>query len=396
MTDRTRANRKPKLCFVVSAPMTAVSFLNGHIDHLTDDFDITVACKFDGSESRISNSAELMNIRITRQISPLMDSMAIWKLYRFLRQEKFDIVHSVSPKAGLVSAVSAWLARTPIRIHWFTGQVWVLSKGLKRVLLKNLDRLIYRLNTRVLVDSPSQRDFLIHQDVITASRSQVLGSGSIAGVDTARFRPDLVRRATIREELRIGPASKKVIIYIGRLTQDKGIDILLEVFQSASLHEDPYLVLVGPDEGSYLSKFSTLDREHIARFRYIPYTQNPEYYLAAADIFCLPTFREGFGLSIIEASAVGLPVVASNIYGVADAVEDQLTGILIGPGDSAELATSLNRLLSNPDEVNLMGTLGRRRVLRHWQARDLQVDLEHFYRSQIRSFLEQSVRDGSN
>jgi glycosyltransferase involved in cell wall biosynthesis len=363
--------------------MTAIAFLNSHIDHLADEFDITVVCNFDGSESQISQKANLKNIKITRPISALNDAKATWWLYRFLSRENFDIVHSVSPKAGLVAAVSGWLARTPIRIHWFTGQVWVLTKGKKRWLMKSLDKLVAGLNTQLLVDSSSQRQFLINAGVIMAQKSQVLGSGSIAGVDTSRFRPDSVGRASIRNELEIMDPTAKIIIFVGRLTRDKGIDVLFEAFLSGKLHQDPFLVLVGPDEGHYLDKIEAIDEGRRDRLRYIPYTQNPEHFLVAADIFCLPTFREGFGLSIIEASAVGLPVVASNIYGVTDAVEDQITGMLISPGDSAELVTALNRLLSNPEEIRRMGTLGRTKVLKEWQGHRLQTELQCFYQDQI-------------
>jgi glycosyltransferase involved in cell wall biosynthesis len=383
MTNPSEVIGKPKLCFVVSSPMTAIAFLNGHIDYLATDFDITVVCNFDGSESQISQNATMKNIKVIRPISPLTDAFAIVRLSRFLRQGKFDIVHSVTPKAGLITAVSGWLARTPIRVHWFTGQVWVLSKGAKRQLMKYLDKLIAKLSTQVLVDSSSQRKFLMDEGVINARKSQVLGSGSIAGVDTSRFRPDPIVRTAIRHELGIDQNTEKIIIFVGRLTHDKGIDLLLDVYSSGELHNNPFLILVGPDEGHYLQRLNSFDKSKRDRIRYIPYTPSPEHYLAASDIFCLPTFREGFGLSIIEASAVELPVVSSKIYGVVDAVEDQLTGILIDPSDSTQLKLALNRLLSDPDEMIRMGALGRTRVLKNWQARQLQTELRNFYLEQV-------------
>lgn len=388
MTSLTEAKKKPKLCYVVSTPMTAIAFLNGHIDHLAAGFDITVVCNFDGSESKISQNANVKNIEIIRPISPLTDALAILRLRRYLRQEQFDIVHSVSPKAGLITAVSGWLARTPIRVHWFTGQVWVLSKGAKRRIMKNLDRLIANLSTQVLVDSSSQRKFLIDEGVITTRKSKVLGSGSIAGVDTSRFRPDPRMRTTVRQELGINLTTDKVVIFVGRLTHDKGLDQLLSVFFSQKLDKNPFLILVGPDEADYLTKLNTLEGSKRDRVRYIPYTPAPENYLAASDIFCLPTLREGFGLSIIEASAVGLAVVTSKIYGVTDAVEDEMTGILIDPNDLVALEKALNRLLNDSDEVSRMGALGRARVMSNWQAQQLQIELLGFYREQSSRLLQ--------
>lgn len=381
-----RTTQKPvKLCYVVSSPKTAISFLNGHIDYLSKNFDITVACNFDGTECDVSPKASLVNINIRRRISLFSDAKATWCLYRLFRREKFDIVHSVTPKAGLVTALSSRIAMTPIRIHWYTGQVWVLSKGIRRSFLKNLDKLVGFLNTSLLVDSPSQRDFLVHQRVIKASKSQVLGSGSISGVDTAKFKPNTEVRTTIQHELDVGESTAQVIIYTGRLNHDKGMDVLLDVFSGGRLAGNPYLILVGADEGDYQLKFNELHETRRSRLRYIPHTSNPENYLAASDIFCLPSLREGFGLSVIEASAVELPVVASRIYGITDAVEDQVTGILTNPENAVELENALNAILLNPSKGKRMGEVGRGRVLQLWQAITIQHELESFYKRNLKS-----------
>jgi glycosyltransferase involved in cell wall biosynthesis len=359
--------------------MTAIAFLNGHVDNLADDFDITVVCNFDGSESRISDRAGLMHIKISRPISPILDVVAIWKLYRFLRQEKFDIVHSVSPKAGLITALSSWLARTPTRVHWFTGQVWVLSTGLKRALLKNLDRLIYKLNTKVLVDSPSQRDFLIDQKVITSSKSLVLGSGSVAGVDSNRFRPNKAAPMELRNQLGISDPNAKIILYVGRFRKDKGLEVLISAFAQYISNPDAYLLLVGSDEEDYGDRFQELLGDRFENFSYISSTEAPEHFMAGSDVFCLPSFREGFGLTLIEASSCGLPVVATRIYGITDAVEDEVTGLLCEPNNLNELETCLNRLLESTVLRDSMGRAGRNRVLRDFQSERLQRDLKIFY-----------------
>ena len=383
MTNVTEFNRRPKLCYVVSSPMTAIAFLNGHIGHLAPDFDITVVCNFDGSESRILESARLTNIRISRPISPFLDVLAIWKLHRFLRQESFDIVHSVSPKAGLITAVSGWMARVPIRIHWFTGQVWVSSTGLKRALLKNLDRLIYKLDTKVLVDSPSQRDFLIDQEVITASRSRVLGSGSIAGVDFDRFRPNKAAPMFLRNQLGISNPDAKIILYLGRFQKDKGLEVLIKAFAQHISSPDAYLLLVGPDEESYSDRFQEFLGERYTNFRYISSTESPEFFMAGSDIFCLPSFREGFGLTLIEAASCGLPVISTSIYGVKDAVDEGRSGLLTKPGDVEELAEALQVLLADHRMRAEMGSYGREKVKRLWSRALLVNALEHFYDEEL-------------
>ena len=374
---------KPGLCFVVSVPMTAVAFLNGHIDYLSSDYEITVVCNFDGTEKHISKNAQLKNIRIARKISPISDLRAVYSLARFLKKGNFQIVHSVTPKAGLITAMAGWLAKTPIRIHWFTGQVWVLKSGIQRWLLKNLDRLVAKLNTSVLVDSPSQRDFLIEQGVISPAKSQVLGSGSIAGVDTERFRPNPEVRVVTRAELGIEDPNAPIILFVGRLNHDKGIDTLLQAFSSQAIQQNSYLLLVGPDEENYIPRIPELLGERQEYFRYIPFTTEPEKYMAASDIFCLPSLREGFGLAIIEAGSSGLPSVASRIYGITDSVREGETGLLIQSGSVGELIGGLNCLLKNPGSRLEMGTRARERVQNLWRIQLLQKNLSDYYSMQV-------------
>jgi len=342
-------------------------------------------CNFDGSESRISKNAVLTNIKIPRPISPLIDAVATWKLHRFLRRERFDIVHSVSPKAGLITAVSSWLARTPVRVHWFTGQVWALQNGIARLMFKNFDKLIGLLSSSVLVDSASQRDLLLKEKVIRSSKSEVLGAGSVAGVNTTQFRPNAISRASVRKSLAINDPNDLIILFVGRLTHDKGLDVLFKVFAKGDLYGDPFLVVVGPDEQQYVSRFEDLLGTKFAKFRYVPFTDQPEQFMAASDIFCLPSLREGFGLSIIEAGAVALPSVASRIYGISDSIQDKRTGLLITPNDETDLRNALNELLSNPRKRVRLGLEARKRVEDLWEASQLQRYLREYYERLITS-----------
>jgi glycosyltransferase involved in cell wall biosynthesis len=375
---------KPGLCFVVSVPMTAVAFLNGHIDYLSSDYEITVVCNFDGDEKNISKNARLKNIRIARKISPISDLGAVYNLARFLKKGDFQIVHSVTPKAGLITALAGWFAKTPIKIHWFTGQVWVLKSGIQRLALKNLDRLVAKLDTSILVDSPSQRDFLIVQRVINPTKSQVLGSGSIAGVDTDRFRPNPKMRVTTRAELGISDPNALIILFLGRLTHDKGIDTLLQAFSSQTIQQDSYLLLVGSDEENYITRIPKALGERLENFRYIPFTTEPEKYMAASDIFCLPSLREGFGLVAIEAGSSGLASVASRIYGITDAIQDGETGILSSPGDVNALTKSLNQILENQELRISLGSAARERVKKNWTRSQLQQALKDHYKGENR------------
>ena len=168
----------------------------------------------------ISNKVNIISIPIERKISLYLDFKALFLLIAVFNKNRFFIAHSVSPKAGLLCAIAAWIAKIPNRLHTFTGQVWVTKKGISRWFLKLLDKIIVLLNTKILVDSFSQQDFLANENVLSKKYSLVLGQGSISGVDINRFLPSKKYRSLIRNELKINGESI-IFLFVGRLKKKK-------------------------------------------------------------------------------------------------------------------------------------------------------------------------------
>lgn len=358
-----------KLCFVVSSPMTAKAFLGAHIAALSGRFaiDLVVNATDPAELAEIAQYARIVQAPIQRKISPLADLSALLKLYSLFRRERYAIVFSVTPKAGMLAMHAATLARVPLRIHMFTGQVWAARTGWKRWLLKRVDGTMARLATHVLTDSPSQRDFMIAEGVVPAAKVSVPGNGSICGVDGERFRPDAGRRAAIRRTHGL-PENAIAFLYLGRLNRDKGMLDLADAF-ALQEHPDAWLLVVGPDEeGMRDAMLSRLGRTR-ERCVFVGYTDRPEDYMAAADVFCLPSYREGFGMVIIEAAAAGVPAVASRIYGITDAVEDGMTGLLHQPGDVAEIAREFSFMAGDATRRIEMGLAARQRALNLFSRR---------------------------
>lgn len=369
-----------KLCFVVSTLTTARAFLLDQIAALGENHVVMVAANASDSRAlqRFGLNVPVIFVPIVRKISPLRDLHALLKLARIFRQQRFDLVHSITPKAGLLAMAAAWLTRVPVRIHTFTGQVWVTEKGPMRALLRNVDRLIARLATNVLIDSRSQREFLIANRVVDASKAIVLGGGSICGVNE-RFRPD--KRARDRVRSAFGLSHDAVLfLYLGRLSRDKGIIDLANAFATlAKRNASAYLLIAGPDEESLMGQVEKLLAPCRDRFRRIDFTDRPEECMAAADVFCLPSYREGFGQVAIEASAVELPVIASRIYGVTDAVVEGETGLFHAPGDVEALTERMQTLIEHPEMRRSLGSAGRARVLREFSADRVTQALLDYY-----------------
>ncbi len=361
--------RKRRLAVLVSSDMTLKAFLLGHLACLAGRCELSVMadCE-DFSFLPLTNIvARTYRVGIVRPVNPWRDARALISLWRLFRRAPQDAIFSVTPKAGLLSMLAGRLAGVPVRVHIFTGQVWATRDGLARVVLKNLDRVTARCATHVLADSESQRRFLIDEGVIRESASRVLAKGSISGVDVQRFRPDAVVRQAVRAELGV-PEQACLLLFLGRLNRDKGVIDLAEAFARLAACTDAHLVFVGPDEAGLRGALETACAACRERVHFVDYTNAPQRYMAAADVFCLPSYREGFGSVVIEAAACGLPAVASRIYGLTDAVVDNETGLLHAPGDVAGIANALQRLI---DDASLRGGLGdaaRRRATTDFSA----------------------------
>lgn len=359
---------RKKIAFVVAMPGSADSFLIDHFTCLTKDYDVTLIAnfiKFDALKAKF----EAMNVRcihapIERPISLFNDFKGLLALYKIFKKEKFVSVHSVTPKAGLLTAFGGWLARVPHRIHIFTGQVWATKRGAMRVLLKFMDRLIAWLDTDLLVDGESQRQFLIQEGVLSEKNSKVLADGSIAGVKLERFFISEETRNT--ERAKYGFTEDDVVfVFMGRLNHDKGIGELYEAFDKL-VSECPKakLLLFGIDEGGYDGKADTFKniRRGINYF-YPGSTQTPFASLQAGDVFCIPTWREGFGMSVIEAQALGLPVITSDAYGVLSASVEGVTGLRCRVGDSQSLYERMLEYYQDSEMRRKHGEAGRKRVV---------------------------------
>ena len=341
--------------------MTINAFLREPIRKLSHHYEISVI--LNGTAADITPTldlAEVIPVQIERQIAPWRDLLALLKIWNIFRERDFDAVQSVTPKAGLLAMLASFLCRINVRVHIFTGQVWVTRKGPGRAILKLMDRIIAKLATNVLVDSVSQRRFLLDQGVVNPEKSSVLAKGSIAGVDTNRFRFD----ETVRSNYRNGfgaAADDLVFMYIGRLNRDKGVIDLARAFSRIS-YCGARLVLVGPDESGIRSEMETILDGCLDRVYFAGFSNEPENYMSSADVMCLPSYREGFGSVLLEAAAVGVPAIGSKIYGVEDAIVDGQTGLLFEAGNVDELYLRMQAFVDDRGLISRLGNSAKQRA----------------------------------
>ena len=372
---------RKKICFIVAMPGTARSFLSDHIRRLSRKYDVYLVAN--AKDEQLLSDLPLAGYYVNdihREISLVNDLCALCKLTKYFRGMKFDAVHSVTPKAGFVTALAGKIAGIKNRIHIFTGQVWANKKGLTRYFLRSIDKMIVALNTHILIDGNGQQQFLIEQNVVKTCNSQVLGYGSICGVNLRKFSPSSQIRDKVRAELNI--SNKIVFSFMGRLNHDKGIPELLEAFNKLCVDAPrAYLILFGHDEENYSDRFKDYHNLNDDNFKFFGSTSTPFEHLQASDVFVLPSYREGFGSSVIEASSLGLPVICSDAYGLRDAMLDNETGLRCHVGDVESLYDAMMVLYNNPSLREQLGATGRQRVIDCFSEELVGKEWEKFYDS---------------
>lgn len=374
---------QPRIVIVMHSVLNLKFFWVPILESMATEFDVVLYIRNDAPEilKQLDLPCRVVFIPIERQIAPWKDLRALFAIWRQLRLDQPDLLQTVTPKAGLLGMLAGRAAGVPIRVHTFQGQVWATASGLKRTIFRLIDTFIAQLSTTILADSRTQLDFLREEGVLRSSKCRVLGSGSISGVDLERFNHNMPEDPALRADLDLTDDAF-VFLYVGRLQRDKGLHVLADAYADvlARATRPTRLVVVGPDEeniGPALEE--KLGDALVLR----PYTSRPQDYLRLADAAVLPSFREGFGSSLIEAAAMRLPSVASRIYGINCAVIEGETGLLFEAGNAGEMASAMLRLINDPTEYDRLADKALDRVKREFDQRVVVSNLMDFYLGEL-------------
>lgn len=240
-----------KIVFVVSTPYTAKAFLENHFEKLSEFYEVHLVANLNEKELPNYSHPKLTSIKhiaIERKINIIQDAKALWETTKYFKQTQFDAVICFTPKAGLIGITASNIAGVKNRIHFFTGQVWHTKKGIFKVFLKLLDKMVVALSTKIIVDGKPQQEYLIDNHIVTPQNSITLGKGTISGINVKKFAPNTEMRRQQRTELGY-LENDFVFLFLGRLNKDKGVLDLAKAFQQLEKqHANVKLLLVGPDE----------------------------------------------------------------------------------------------------------------------------------------------------
>ena len=314
----------------------------------------------------------IKHIHIMRKISLYWDVLSLVSLGRLFSLQHYDMVISLTPKAGLLSMLAAKLTSIGVRLHIFQGEVWASKTGIMHVLLKAADKATARLATNIMAVSKSQRLFLEANSIVAKGSIKVLGEGSISGVDINKFKLNSRGRKCERLKHQI-PDNALVALFLGRITRDKGVFELLAAFSVVAREiNDFWLVLAGPDEEGLTDiLYNSIDPDLHDRILFTGFQLAPENLICAVDFLCLLSLREGFGLCALEAAACGVPALGTDIHGLRDAIVNNETGVLVPLNDPQLTVSAMRELALNKAFRLELGAAGKARARAHFDARSV-------------------------
>lgn len=353
-----------KLIRITTVPMALRYLLPGQMKFMKENGFEVVMISADGAELNdviASENCRHIMVPMTRKITPVQDLKCLLQLIKIFKREKPGIVHTHTPKAGLLGMLAAKFCGIKVRIHTVAGMPLMVEKGFKLRLLIFIEKLTYRAANHVWPNSKSLYDYIVAHRFTSLKKLHIICKGSTNGINTSRFNTAVLNKKNI-EEIKAGIQYTEGFVYllcIGRLVADKGIVELVHVFESLQKkHSRLKLILVG----DYESGLDPLPGDIVQQIQadpgiiHISWTQQVEYYMHIATLFVFPSHREGFPNVLLQAGAMQLPIICSRIPGNIDIVEHGKTGLIFETANEADMEAQVQYAIDRPGEMKAMAT----------------------------------------
>jgi glycosyltransferase involved in cell wall biosynthesis len=343
---------KPKLIRITTVPISIDKLLHNQLKFMQNKYDVTAISsnKIELEKIAISQGVSFKAIEMSRQITPIKDLLSLFQLLAFLYKIKPKIVHTHTPKAGILGMLAAKIVGVPNRLHTVAGLPLMEAKGFKRLLLNFVEKLTYSCATHVYPNSKGLYDFILDNNFTTVSKLKVIANGSSNGIDTNYFNPDSItelNKQELKSKLNIKD-DEFVFVFVGRLVSDKGINELVEAFTQVKKQYDKIkLLVVGPLESDLdpLKAKTLIELNNNQDIITTGFQSDVRPFFAISDCLVFPSYREGFPNVVMQAGAMQLPIIATNINGCNEIVIPNINGILIEPKKVEPLVAAMLSML---------------------------------------------------
>lgn len=358
----------PKLIRITTIPLSLKVLLKGQHQFMSSKGIKVIGVSSRGrdlEEVAETEGIDVYPIEMSRQITPIQDMKSLWYTYRFLKKEKPQIVHTHTPKAGIVGMLAAKLAGVPIRLHTVAGLPLMEARGVKRKILDVVEKLTYASATNVYPNSKGLYDFILSNKYSSKKKLKVIGNGSSNGIDTTFFSKSNItedQQNQLKQELQI-TADDFVFVFVGRLVGDKGINELVEAFSNLKF-TNAKLLLVGPLETELdpLKEETLTEIETNKNIISVGFQKDVRLYFAISDALVFPSYREGFPNVVMQAGAMELPSIVSDINGCNEIIVEGENGTIIPVKSTEAVLKAMQRLLEEKEYYNQLKENARRMI----------------------------------
>jgi glycosyltransferase involved in cell wall biosynthesis len=345
----------PKLIRITTVPLSLHLLINGQPKYMQKQgFDIKLASATGKEISQIEKETglKIKILPLTRKISPITDIKALWQTYKYFRKEKPQIIHTHTPKAGVVGMLAAKMAKVPIRMHTVAGLPLMETKGLKRKMLNIVEKITSKSSTNIYPNSFAIKEVMIKNKLASTNKLKVIGNGSSNGLDSNYFSKNKLLAGNLirlKKKLKI-KTNDVVFCFVGRIVKDKGINELLWAFDKLSKeNKQVKLLLVGHEEKELdpIDEKSQRTLDENRQIISVGWQDDVRPFLAISDVFVFPSYREGFPNVVMQAGAMGLPSIVTDINGSNEIIENRVNGLIITPKDKTSLFKKMELLTIN-------------------------------------------------
>ncbi|WP_339887718.1 glycosyltransferase family 4 protein [uncultured Flavobacterium sp.] len=365
---------KNKLIRITTVPISLDKLLSGQLAYMNQFYKVIAVSSEKKYLEKVGEkeNVEVFNIEMTRQITPVKDLISVYKLYLFFKKQKPFIVHTHTPKAGTVGMLAAKLAGVPNRLHTIAGLPLLEATGNKRKLLNFVEKITYRCATKVYPNSFGLNEIIIQEKFCNPDKLKVLGNGSTNGIDTSFFNAkkySQIENDALKKTLEILP-NDFVFIFVGRLVSDKGINELTEAFKKLNgLFSNTKLLLVGPSETELdpLLPKALKEIEENKSIISVGYQNDVRSYFAISNALVFPSYREGFPNVVMQAGAMGLPSIVSNINGCNEIIIENHNGIIIPVKNTIAIFDAMKKMVENVAFYNQLKENSRKRIVDNYE-----------------------------
>lgn len=369
----------PKIIRITTSPLALKYLLSGQMKFMKGKGFEVIMISADGKEVKDvikSEGCKHVIVPMTRRITPLKDFICLVQLIRIFKREKPDIVHSHTPKAGLLGMMAAYFCSVKIRIHTVAGLPLMSASGLKLSVLKMIEKLTYSCATHIWPNSFSLKKYIEENNFVKSEKLEVIGKGSSNGIDLSKFDKDNISNNLINEiKTIIGYSLEKIyLLFVGRMVGDKGISELVRSFKKLSFNYPCLsLILVGPfeEELDPLPVDILQEIKNNESITHIEWSEQVAALMATCNYFIFPSHREGFPNVLLQAGAIGIPVICSEIPGNIDIVDDGITGYLFRINDEKSLEKAILRGLLNPEKAQKNSVLLKKNIFENFDRNKL-------------------------